>query len=422
MSTYQITRLKNGLTVATAEMPHMASASLGLWVRTGGRYESKELNGVSHFIEHLLFKGTRRRSAREITTAIEGIGGYLNAFTSEENTCYYAKAHGDHFRQLLDVLMDMLLNSTFPPAEIAKERLVIKEEVALYRDQPQQYVEDLLDEILWPDHPLGRPLTGTEESVDAITRGAMLQYRRAHYLAETSVVVAAGRLHHDQVLQRVTPYARHFIRGEHPKFIPSSVRQTSPRCKMLSKDIAQAQVAIGFRCCSRHDDRRFAMRVLNTLLGENMSSRLFQILREEHGLAYSISSSLSFFDDVGALTVSAGLDPENIPKALKLMAREWKRFVDIRPTSKELRQARDYLIGQLDLGLESTESQMMWVGEHLMAYDKILATAEIKQRLKEVTPAQVRAVARDYLRPDQLNLAVISPLSLDDRLLQHLKF
>src|SRR5689334_16683928 len=200
---YQVARIQNGLTVATAEMPHMASVSLGVWVGVGGRYEPVELNGVSHFIEHMLFKGTRKRSAKEISQAVEGIGGYLNAFTSEENTCFYSKARHDRFDELLEVLMDMFLNSVFDNSEIDKERDVIKEELAMYLDQPHQHVQELLNETLWPDHPLGRSLTGTEKSIDSIDRAKLLAYRRTNYVAPTTIVTAAGNLSHDKIVRAV---------------------------------------------------------------------------------------------------------------------------------------------------------------------------------------------------------------------------
>src|SRR5205823_10204078 len=191
---YQISRLKNGLTVATAEMPHMASVSLGLWVGVGGRYEPAPLNGVSHFIEHLLFKGTRKRSAKQISQAVEGIGGYLNAFTGEESTCFYSKGRHDRLEQLLDVLLDMFLHSIFAPGEIDKERDVIKEELAMYLDQPQHHVQELLNATMWPEHPLGRSLTGTEKTIDALSRSQLVGYQRENYVAATSLVIVAGNL------------------------------------------------------------------------------------------------------------------------------------------------------------------------------------------------------------------------------------
>jgi predicted Zn-dependent peptidase len=408
---YQVTRIQNGLTVATAAMPHMASVSLGVWVGVGGRYEPKELNGVSHFIEHMLFKGTRKRSAKEISQAVEGIGGYLNAFTAEENTCFYSKARHDRFDELLDVLMDMFLNSTFDVTEIDKERDVIKEELAMYLDQPHQHVQELLNETLWPDHPLGRSLTGTEKSLDAMGRRQLLNYQDENYVTASTLVVAAGNLEHDKVVKSVRRYADKFPRGKRPHFQPFESAQDRPRVRLFTKATAQMQLALGIRACSRHDERRFPLRLLNTMLGENMSSRLFQVLREDHGLAYSIHSGLSFFDEVGSLTICAGLDTDKLPQALKLIMRELRRCAEKAPSAGEMRRARDYLIGQLDLGLESTENQMTWLGEQLLAYGKVISPAETKRRLGDVTPSQVRAVAREFFRPERMNLAVVSPLT-----------
>src|SRR6185369_3788976 len=291
---YQISRLQSGLTIATAEMPHMASVSLGLWVGVGGRYEPAQLNGVSHFIEHLLFKGTSKRSAKEISQAVEGIGGYLNAFTGEESTCFYSKGRHDRFNELLDVLADMFLNSKFDPDEIEKERSVIKEELAMYLDQPQHHVHELLNELLWPDQPLGRPLTGTGKSLDAMGRGHLIHYLRSHYVAPSVLVVAAGCLSHREVVQAVSRFAPRFPHGKRPNFVPATSEQRAPAVRLFTKKTEQTQLALALRTCSRHDERRFALRLLNTILGENMSSRLFQEIREDRGLAYSIYSSLSF--------------------------------------------------------------------------------------------------------------------------------
>lgn len=408
--THQVTRLKNGITVATVEMPHMASVSLGIWVGVGGRYEPPELNGVSHFIEHMLFKGTRRRSAKEISQAVEGIGGYLNAFTGEENTCFYSKARHDRYEQLLEVLMDMFLNSEFDPAEIVKERGVIKEELAMYMDQPHQLVQELLNETLWPNHPLGRSLTGTDETIDAMDRAKLLGYRRANYVAPSTLVTAAGNLNHEKIVRAVARYAPKFEPGKRAHFLPVQDEQSEPRVRAFPKNTAQLQLAMAFRTCSRHDERRFALRILNTLLGENMSSRLFQVVREDHGLAYSIHSCLVFFDDVGALIVSAGMDTDQLPRVMKLIVGELQRFAQKAPSAREMRQTRDFLVGQIDLSLESTENQMMWLGDQLLGYGKIIPPGEIKRRLARVQPGEVRRVAQSFLQPQRLSLALVSPL------------
>jgi predicted Zn-dependent peptidase len=410
---YHVAPLKNGVTVATAEMPHMASVSVGVWVGVGGRYEPPKMNGVCHFIEHMLFKGTTRRSAREISAAVEGIGGYMNAFTGEESTCFYARASHERLEEMLDVLMDMLFASRFTPEDIAKERGVIKEEIAMYLDQPHQHVHELLNETMWPDHPLGRPLTGTGQTIDGFTRKSLLEYVQRNYNAATTLVTAAGNVRHSQLVKAVERYAPKFPAGKRPPFLPVEARQSGPRIKLYAKETAQMQVALGVAICSRHDERRHALRVLNTMLGDNMSSRLFQVLREDHGLAYSVHSSLSHLDDTGVLTISAGLETEKFSKAMALMMREVRQFTIALAGNKELRQARDYLIGQLDLTLENTENHMMWLGDHLLGYGKVLSPPQIKESVARVTAAQVRQVAREFFRPERVSLAMVSPLKSD---------
>jgi predicted Zn-dependent peptidase len=418
---YRVTKLNNGLTVATADMPHMTSVSLGIWVGVGSRFEPREVNGVCHFIEHLLFKGTKNRSAKEISQAVEGIGGYLNAFTSEEMTCFHARACADRFEELLDVLADMFLHSKFAPADIAKERDVIKEEVAMYLDQPQHQVQELLNATLWPGQALGRPITGTHKSLDAIERDHLLRFLREHYVAESTLIVAAGKLKHRQVVKSVSRFSPRFRRGKRQAFDPVLRSQNEPGVRLFSKKTEQTQMAVGIRTCSRHDEQRYALRLLNTILGENMSSRLFQIIREDRGLAYSIYSTPSFFQDTGDLVISAGLDTDNLEKTLQLTLRELRRFRDVQPRAAELRRARDYVIGQIDLGLESTDNQMNWIGEQCLGYGRIISPEQIKRRLLAVSPAEIRAVARDFFRPERLNLALVSPLKSDGRLKQMLE-
>jgi len=413
---YHVTKLGNGLTVATAEMPHMASVSLGLWVATGGRCEPAELNGVCHFIEHMVFKGTRRRSAHQISQAVEGIGGYINAYTSEENTCFYSRARHDHLDDLLDVIADMILNSTFDRLDIDRERNVIKEEVAMYLDQPHVHVQELLNATLWPDQPLGRPLTGTLVSLDRLQRKQLLRFMGEHYVAPSTLMVAAGCVTHTRFLDTVARYASRFLPGERPRYFPSRNNQARPLVRVFTKDIEQTQLALGVRTCSRHDDRRFALRLLNTILGENMSSRLFQVVREDRGLAYNISSSASFFDDTGDLVIAAGLDTDNVPETLRLILRELRAMTRSAPSPAELRLARDYVLGQFDLSLEGTESQMMWLGEHLLGHGKIVQPAKIKRRIARITPSEIRHVANDFFQRDRLNLALVTPLKRGDRL------
>jgi predicted Zn-dependent peptidase len=413
---FRVSTFPNGLRVATAEMPHMTSVSVGLWVGVGSRYEPAPLNGVCHFIEHLLFKGTRKRSAREISEAVEGIGGSLNAFTSEEATCFHARASHDRFGSLLEVLMDMRHGSRFDPNDIAKEREVIKEEMAMYFDEPQHLVQELLNATMWPDHPLGRSITGTNESLDRMRREHLTGYLRENYRTGSSLVVAAGRVTHRHLVQVMKPYARRWLAGPRPAFEPAVSTQTAARLKLVTRKVEQTQIALGMRTCSRHDPRRFAVRLLNTLLGENMSSRLFQAVREDHGLTYSIYSTPSFFEDTGDIVISAGLETEKLPRTLRLIFQELRRLTARAPGKVELRRAQDYVLGQINLSLESTESQMNWLGEQLLGYGRTFSPATVKQRILEVTSRDIQNAARECFRPDRLSLTLVSPLKSDRHL------
>lgn len=409
---HRLTRLPNGLTVATAAMPHMASVCLGVWVGVGSRFETTAQGGAAHFIEHLLFKGTRQRTARQISEEVEGHGGYLNAYTSEDHTCFYAKARADRFPALLDVLMDMFLDSRFAPADIAKEREVIKEERASYRDQPQHLVQELLNETLWPGHPMGRPIEGTPRSLDGLNRARLREFFQTKYVAANTFIVAAGNVTHAEVVKAVAPHAKGFPTGPRPACEPvgEQNKASGPRVRLHTKATEQTQLALGIRTGSRHDERRFALRVLNALLGECMSSRLFQSLREDRGIAYDVHSSVSFFADCGDLSIYAGVDEDKLEKGLRLIAAELRGLVAKAPPLSEVRRARDYVIGQFDLALESTEPHMTWLGELVVGHGRLKPPALTRDQLAAVTPAQIRAAARDFFRPERLSLALVSPL------------
>ena len=406
---FKITQLPSGVRVATAEMPYMDSISLGVWVGVGGRYESARLSGASHFIEHLLFKGTQRRSAKQISQTVEGVGGYLNAFTGEETTCYYAKASHKHFDTLLDVLSDMYLHSRFAVADIDKERGVIKEELLMYRDQPDHYVHELLTETLWPGHPLGRSLTGTAKSLDGMDRGGLLAFKQKKYVAANTVVAVAGHCVHDDIAHRVEKALALPKNGHSPAFEPVRDVQKGARLRFFTKDCEQSHLAIGIRGYSRHDSRRYALKSLSVILGENMSSRLFQSIREKHGLAYSIQSSTSYLSDTGALLISAGLDTKRLQPAVALILKELRKISKQPPSATELQRAKDYAIGQMRLGLESTANRMMWLGEHLLAYGSIQSPAEVEKHIAGVKATDIQKAAADVFRDNRLNVAVITP-------------
>jgi predicted Zn-dependent peptidase len=401
--------LPNGIRVVSAAIPRIESVSVGIWASVGSRHESLETSGASHFIEHLLFKGTRTRSARDISMEIEGRGGYLDAFTQEESTCYYARMAREHMGGALDVLADMILRPCLDPEEVDKERSVIVEEILMYRDQPQHVVHEKLTAALWPNHALGRSVAGTPESLGAMTRASLRRFKEDHYVPGNLVVAFAGGADHESC---VATAAQHLggMRGRRAPAVRYDGAATQRRPLVHeSKDVEQTHLAVGFRHFGRLDRRRHALRVFNTILGENMSSRLFQVLREQHGLAYSVQSSFQTFHETGALLISAGLDGGKTLRAVDLMTRELKRLKDRPVGPGELRRAKDYLIGQMKLGLESAANQMMWIGEHLMAFGRVISPEDAITDLMKVTSAEVQALAREILSARRASISLVSP-------------
>ncbi len=407
---YRLTKLANGVRVASLEMPYMKSVSVGIWAGIGGRYEAKKEGGMAHFIEHLLFKGTKKRNARQIIEAVEGIGGYLNAFTTEDHTCYYAKAAAPQFPEIGEVLADMYLNSQFAPEEIERERDVIREEIMMYRDQPAQHAQEMLSETMWPDHPLGRPLTGTVETISKFQRNDLLDFMRDNYNGRTTVVTVAGKITHEEVVALFDPLLAGLSPGRLPRCASHNSSATEPRVSLSNRETEQTHLAMGFYSFGRNDERRFALKLLSVILGENMSSRLFQKLREKYGFCYSVHTGMMSLSDAGMISVYAGLDPAKLQRALRIIFDELERICHKPPSVPELRKARDYTIGQTLMGLESTTNQMMWMGESILGYGKVLDPAEIEQRILAVTPEDVRSVACHCLRKARLGLAVVGPV------------
>ncbi len=408
---YHLTTLPNGLRVATAEMPHMASVCVGLWAGVGSRHEPARLNGVAHFLEHLLFKGTRRRSARRISGEVEGVGGYLDAFTAEDHTCYYAKAEASRLGQLGDVLADLYTQSRLPAVEVERERGVIREEIQMYQDQPAQVAEELLAAAVFPRHALGRPLAGTLPSVSAMKRDDLMGFWRAGYGARSTVLAVAGRVTHAEVLSQVATLLAEMPPGRQPRFARWQSAETDAAQVVIERrDTEQTQIVLGFLGAGRHDPRRFAVRLMSTLLGEKMDSRLFQSLRERRGLCYSIQSETAAFAETGLLTVSVGLDAKQLRPALGLIRKELDRLCAKPVGRRELREARDYLIGQHRLGLESTTNQMMWLGESLLGHGRIIGPHEAEEAFARLTPGDVQAAARECFENGFRALVAVGPV------------
>ena len=407
---YRLTTLPNGVRIATAAMPHMRSVCAGLWAAVGGRHESREECGISHFIEHLLFKGTEKRTTKQITEAVEGIGGYINAYTTEDHTLYYAKAGVQHIAEVCDVLADMYMNSQFAPVEIERERDVIREEILSYRDQPAQHASELLTETMWPEHPLGRPLTGSVETIASFQRPQLMDFLRRNYNGRTTIVTVAGPVVHEQVVEIMRERLGKLAPGRKPRFSRVRAQDSASRLSVFSQDTEQMHLAMGFHAFGRQDERRFALKLLSVILGENMSSRLFQTLRERHGYCYSVQTNMVTLDDTGAIHICAGLDPDKLKNALRMIMRELESICKRKPGKDELRKAQDYTVGQTFMGLESTTNQMIWMGESLLGYGKILDPADIERKVCAVTREDVQRVACHCLNRGRLGVAVVGPV------------
>ena len=407
---YQETVLRNGLTVVTQRMPSMSSVTVGLWLRAGGRFETRKNNGVSHFLEHLLFKGTTRRNYRQIKEAIEGIGGSLNGFTAEEVTCYLAKVVSKHLPLTLDVLSDMVLNPLLKEEDIEKEKMVVKEEIKMYLDLPASFVHALFNELLWPDQPLGAMIVGRAEVIESLTREEILVYKERFYNPSNLVVAIAGSLEHRKIVEEVEKIFGSLPRCRRSHFSRAKENQSRPAVKLKAKDTEQTHLCLGGRALPRSHPDRYVLGILNVILGGNMSSRLFNEVREKRGLAYEIHSSFSPFHDTGAFVISAGVDNRKVAKTIQVILKELNKVKSRAVSRKELRRAKDFATGQLLLALEDTSNYMHWLGENRLCLGRVPPVEEVLEKINRVTADDLQRIANQLFSNDNLNLALIGPL------------
>ena len=407
---YQRTVLDNDIRVITCNMPAKLSVALGVWIKAGGRNETKENKGIAHFLEHMCFKGSLKYSCRKIKESIEGVGGSLNGFTSEELTCYLAKLPRRHLNLALDVLCDMSINPILDAAEIEKERTVILEEIKMYRDLPQSYVHDLLDELLWPRHPLGMSIVGCRESVQKTGRKDLEVFKDEYYNPANITISACGGLNHVQLVKSLNNIFSQLKRGRVSNPPPVSEKQDKPQLKILVKDTEQTHLALGFQGFKRDHPLRHALGLLHVILGANMSSRLFDELREKKGLAYEIGTQVKRFQDTGAFLVHAGIDNLKVAEAIALILKELGKMKDELVTTDEYQRAKEFYLGQLSLGLEDTLDHMLWIGESTVTLDKAYSLDEIIKEVNKIKRQDIRTVARSIFKEQNLNLALIGPL------------
>lgn len=402
-------QLNNGVRVLTEKVPGVRSLSMGIWVGAGSRHENEQRAGISHFIEHMMFKGTQKRSAAEIAEALDSVGGQLNAFTTKEYTCYYTKTLDEHFDLALDVLTDMFFNSTFSEKAIEKERNVIEEEIKMYEDTPDELIHDLFVHTAWPEHPLGKPILGTAESLSQFHQQDFFAYLQEKYVANRIVVAIAGNLEHEAIQEKVAQVFEKMPAHQQNEEIVSP-EQTKANVFNLTRDTGQVQICLGTGGLSQHDERLYVASVLNNVLGGGLSSRLVQSIREERGLAYSVFSYHTAFCDTGLFTFYAGTSPTKYDEVIHLLVKEVEDVLANGIKEKELIRAKEQIKGSLLLGLESVSSRMTRLGRNELCLKRIIPITEIVERISAVTRDDVKTIAHDLFAEKRFALSTIGPL------------
>ncbi|MFH1198655.1 MAG: pitrilysin family protein [Candidatus Omnitrophota bacterium] len=408
---YKKSKLGNGLKIITNPMPDKQSVALGIWIKIGGRYENAQNKGISHYLEHLLFKGTKKYSCRKLKESIEGVGGSLNGFTSEEVTCYLVKLPHKYLELGLDILADMVINPLIPEIEVEKERTVILEELKMYKDLPQSYVYDLLDELLWPNQIMGLSVIGSVETVNSIKQQDLFNYQKSHYTPRNIVVSAAGRLGHDQLTKRIDKIFSRLTCGNVNTFVAAQEQPQAPQLKLLDKATEQTHLALGFNSFKREDPLKYAQSLLHVILGGNMSSRLFNEVREEKGLAYEIGTQVKRFQDTGAFLVHAGIDNNKVTQAIPVILKELEKIKGELVSLDEFKRAKEFYLGQIGLALEDTMDQMLFIGESVTLLDKAYSLNDVIKGVQALSRKDIQVAAARIFEEKKINLAIIGPLA-----------
>jgi len=408
---YKKNTLKNGLRVITSNMPHMESVSIGIWIGVGARYEDKSLSGMSHLIEHMLFKGTQKRTTSTLKEAIEGVGGSFNGFTAEEVTCYLVKLPSNYVELGLDILSDMVLNPKLDPVELEKEKYVICEEIKMYLDQPSHHVFDILAEAMWHNHALGRPIIGYKNTVKKFKREDLVLFKKRYYQPANISVVACGRM---GKREKCVSFVRNMfsLPSERKRFTFEFAhkRHKAREVRVFRKDTKQTHLAMGFHGINRNHRLKYALSIMNILLGGNMSSRLFESLREKKALCYEISSAVKRYKETSTFLVHAGVDNNNTLEAASEIVRELKTLKKNFVTGDELKRAKEYARGQMLLAMEDTASRMLWLGDRIMLEGRAPSLEEILKGIDKVTIHDIRKIANTIFSNDNLSFATIGPL------------
>ncbi len=408
---HQKTVLPNGIRILTERLPYVHSISTGIWVGAGSRDESPNEQGITHFIEHMLFKGTEKRSALDIAKAFDSIGGFANAFTSKEHVCLHAKVLSTHLPVVVDVLTDVFLKSVFAQEEIEREKYVILQEIRMVEDTPDEFVHILFQEMFWQGNPLGLPIYGSAEAVSSLDRDRMLSYLDRAFHPERIIVAAAGNIEHQHFVDLVSPA---FENLHHPA---SRIQRVTPpdhqEVRVIQKDLEQVHLCLGMRGISLADEMRYACHLLNVVLGSSMSSRLFQEIREKRGLAYSVYSFSHSHEDTGILGVYAGISPENVRETLLVIKEQLHRLSREPIPTGELNAAKEYLLGSMYLNAESTDSRMNRMAKNEFLFGRYVTFEEVEKEIKDVSSETVLEWFRSLYEASDLALLLLGPADID---------
>lgn len=413
---HQFHTFNSGLRLVTIPMPATKTATVFVLVGTGSKYETKDINGISHFLEHMMFKGTAKRpGTMDIARELDSIGAEYNAFTGKEYTGYYAKASAEKLDITMDVVFDIFLNSKLSEEEIAIEKGVIVEEINMYRDLPQRYVGDIFEKLLYGDQPAGWEIAGEKEIVTALKRDQFVEYFNSHYVAENTIVAVAGNVDPEEVKKKVENYFKTIRHGKSIGKLAVHEKQGEPKLAVSYKKTDQTHFILGFRAFNMFDDRKYALSVLSKILGGGMSSRLFYEVRERRGLAYYVRSEVNPYTDSGYLSVSAGVNNEKAVEAVKVILDEINKVRANNITEKELQQAKDNAEGSMALGLEHSDGVAMSYADSVLFHKKVLTPEEELDRIKKVTLDDIHLVAKDVFENNKLNFALIGPFEDDSK-------
>ena len=421
---YQKYTLKNGLRIILAPMKDTNTATILALVKAGSRYENRKNNGISHFLEHMCFKGTEKRPhPLDISATLDGVGGEYNAFTSQEYTGFFAKVASRHQDLVLDVISDIYLNSKLDRVEIEKEKGVIVEEINLYLDQPMRHVSELFDELLYGDQPAGWPIAGRKENIPKIRREDFLRYIAERYISRNTLVVMAGAVNPSEAREKIESYFKVIKTNSHKPPRPVSENQKKPAALVHFKKTDQTHVSLGVRTFDYFDERKYALEIMAVILGGGLSSRLFDVLRNQMGAAYYVRTGARLTSDCGYLTTQAGVDNRRVAGVLGAILKEYRRLKEEDISQKELRKAKDHIKGGMILNMETSDELAVFLGGQEISLGKILTPEEIFRKIEWVSAADIRKLARDVFRPESLNLALIGPFkeSEKDKFLKLLK-